>query len=290
MSSENFKVHFIINPHSGIRNKLSFIDLIEKETRKDFIVKTTLTQRPEHATEIAREALEKGVDIIVAVGGDGSVNEVGKALIGTSVPLGVIPLGSGNGFARHMQIPLNERDALRVINRFNVKTIDTGIANEEPFLATAGLGFDAHVGWRFANQSRRGFTSYIRVTTQSFFGYKPKTYQLVVDGKEIETTAFLINFANAGQYGNNAWIAPSANIADGQLNVCILDRFPKQVAPDILFKLFNKNIESSKYYHLFMAKEIIVKNPRIYHLDGEPRSTDNDLIIKVNPNSLNVVC
>lgn len=290
MSSTQYKVQFIINPHSGIKNKLGFIDLIEKESRKDFEVNITLTQRPEHATEIAQLALEKGADMVVAVGGDGSVNEVGKVLIGTSVPLGVIPIGSGNGFARHMKIPINEREALRVINRFQIQSIDTGTANGEPFLATAGLGFDALVGWRFANQSRRGFSSYIRVTTQSFFGYKPKTYQLVVDGEEIETTAFLINFANAGQYGNNAWIAPSANIADGKLNVCILNQFPKQVAPDILFKLFNKSIEDSKYYRLFMGSEIVVKNPKIYHLDGEPRSTNEDLIIKVVPNSLNVVC
>lgn len=290
MSSKKLKVHFIINPHSGIRNKLSFIDLVEDESREDFEIKTTLTQRPEHATEIAREAVEKGVDMVVAVGGDGSVNEVGKALIGTNIPMGVVPFGSGNGFARHMQIPLNEKEALKVINRFRVRTIDTGTANGEPFLATAGLGFDAHVGWRFAKQSRRGFTSYVRVTTQSFFGYKPKIYQFIVDGKEIETTAFLINFANAGQYGNNAWIAPSANIADGMLNVCILDEFPKQVAPDILFKLFNKSIENSKYYRLFMGKEIIVKQPGIYHLDGEPRTTDGDLIIRVVPHSLHVVC
>jgi|SRR5690554_1007502 len=290
MSSEKLKVHFIINPYSGIRSKLGFIDLIEKESRKDFIVKTTLTQRPEHATEIALEAVERGVNAVVVVGGDGSVNEVGKALIGTDVPMGVIPLGSGNGFARHMKIPLNEKAALQVINRFDVKSIDTATVNGEPFLATAGLGFDAHVGWRFANHSRRGFTSYIQVTTQSFFGYKPQTYQMVVDGEEIETTAFLINFTNAGQYGNNAWISPSANISDGMLNICILDKFPKQVAPDILFKLFNKRIESSKYYRFLMGKEIVVKNPKIYHIDGEPRTASEDLVIKVLPASLKVIC
>jgi len=290
MPSERLKVHFIINPYSGIRSKLGFIDLIEKESRKDFIVKTTLTQRPEHATEIALEAIEKGANAVVAVGGDGSVNEVGKTLIGTGIPLGVIPLGSGNGFARHMKIPLNERAALQIINRFNIREIDTGTVNGEPFLATAGLGFDAHVGWRFAKHSRRGFTSYIQVTTQSFFGYKPQTYQMIVDGKEMEITAFIINFANAGQYGNNAWISPSASISDGMLNVCILDKFPKQVAPDILFKLFNKRIESSKYYRFLMGKEIIVKNPKIFHIDGEPRTTEEDLIISILPASLKVIC
>lgn len=289
MQSEEKYIHFIINPNSGIKSKLSLIDLIEAEMEDAYKVRTTLTMRPEHATEIAREAIEDGADAVVAVGGDGSVNEVGKALIGTDVALGVIPIGSGNGFARHLKIPLHEKEALRTINAFRTRQIDTATINGEPFLATAGLGFDARVGWNFANHGNRGFLSYIQVTTNAFFKFKPETYHLIIDGEEIETKAFLINFANAGQYGNNAWIAPSASISDGMLNVCILDSFPPQFAPEILFKLFNKTIENSKYYHFIKGKEIRVQKPEIYHMDGEPRTAGEDLLIKVAPKSLKVI-
>ncbi|NEN25386.1 diacylglycerol kinase family lipid kinase [Cryomorpha ignava] len=283
------KILFIINPHSGIKSKLGFVDLIEQQIREDFIVKTRLTQRPEHATEIALEAVESGVDAVIAVGGDGSVNEVGRALIGTDVALGIIPLGSGNGFARHLNIPLHEKDALQTINQFRTQIIDTATINGTPFLATAGLGFDAQVGWQFANHGTRGFLSYVQITASAFMGYKPKTYQLSIDGKEIETTAFLINFANAGQYGNNAWIAPSASLSDGLLNICILDKFPKYYVPSIIYKLFNKKIEKLKYYRFLQGKEIWVRNPDIYHIDGEPRGTDVDLLIKIVPLSLKVI-
>lgn len=282
-------VHFIINPNSGIKSKLSLIDLIEAEMGDGYKVRTTLTLRPEHATEIAQEAIEKGADAVVAVGGDGSVNEVGKALIGTDVALGVIPIGSGNGFARHLKIPLQEKEAIHTIKAMRTQKIDTATINGEPFLATAGLGFDARVGWNFANHGKRGFLSYIQVTTNAFFKFKPETHHLIIDGEEIVTKAFLINFANAGQYGNNAWISPSASISDGMLNVCILDSFPMQFAPEILIKLFNKTIENSKYYHFLKGKEIIVRNPEIYHMDGEPKAAGADLLIKVAPKSLNVI-
>lgn len=283
------KILFIINPHSGIKSKLGFVDLIDHEISGDFIVKTRLTQRPEHATELAEEAVESGVDAVIAVGGDGSVNEVGKALIGTDVALGIIPVGSGNGFARHLNIPLHEKAALQTINKFRTQIIDTATINDIPFLATAGLGFDAQVGWQFANHGRRGFLSYVQITANAFMGYKAKEYKLSIDGKEIETTAFLINFANAGQYGNNAWISPSASLSDGLLNICILDKFPKLYATDIIYKLFNKKIEKSKYYRFYQGKEIWVRNPEIFHIDGEPRGTDEDLLIKIVPQSLKVI-
>lgn len=290
MPAENKrKILFIINPHSGIKSKLGFVDLIEHEIHKDFIVKARLTQRPEHATEIALDAVESGVDAVVAVGGDGSVNEVGKALIGTDVALGIIPLGSGNGFARHLNIPLNEKAALHTINNFRTQIIDTATVNGVPFLATAGLGFDAQVGWQFANHGRRGFFSYIQITAAELMKYKAKPYKMKIDGEELETTAFLINFANAGQYGNNAWISPSASLSDGLLNICILDKFPPQYAPDMLYKLFNKKIEKSKYYRFLQGKEIWVQNPEIFHIDGEPRGTEEDLLIKIVPQSLKVI-
>ncbi|MEQ8909476.1 MAG: YegS/Rv2252/BmrU family lipid kinase [Vicingaceae bacterium] len=283
------KIQFIINPNSGVNRKVKLVDLLKEELDPSFQYGIHFTKHPSHATELAQQAVDQGVEAVIAVGGDGSVNEVGKALIGTSVALGIIPSGSGNGFARHMGIPMRSRSAIQRINNFQSQTIDTANINGEPFLATAGLGFDAHVGWKFADFGRRGFLSYMQVSTHEFFTFKPKTYQLEIDGEKMETRAFLINFANAGQYGNNAWIAPSASISDGMLNVCILEHFPSHFVPDIIFKLFSKQIERSKYYRVIQAKEIRVLNPEHFHMDGEPRKSQTELIIRVNPSSLKVL-
>jgi YegS/Rv2252/BmrU family lipid kinase len=272
-----------------VKQKVRLVDQLKRQLAPDIEYGIHFTKKPAHATELARAAVQKGVDAVVAVGGDGSVNEVGKALIHSEVALGIIPAGSGNGFARHLNIPLRSSDAIQRINAFKLKTIDTASLNGEPFLATAGLGFDAQVGWKFASFGRRGFFSYLQVTTNEFFSFKPKTYHLEVDGESIETKALIINFANAGQYGNNAWIAPSASLSDGKLNVCILESFPPHFAPDIIFKLFSKQIERSRYYRLFQAEEIKVLNPPQFHLDGEPRTLDQDMIIKVVPHSLKVL-
>ncbi len=283
------KIQFVINPNSGVKRKVSLVDLLKSELGDTIQYGIHFTKHPEHATELSLQAVEQGVDAVIAVGGDGSVNEVGKALINTDVALGIIPSGSGNGFARHLGIPMQSLAAIKRIREFNTRTIDTASINGVPFLATAGLGFDAHVGWKFATFGKRGFFSYLQVTTNEFFSFQPKTYHLEVDGEVIETKAFLVNFANAGQYGNNAWIAPSASISDGKLNVCILEQFPPHLAPDIIFKLFSKQIEKSKYYRVLQAKEIKVLNPSKFHLDGEPKSIEEDMLIQVVPNSLKVI-
>lgn len=289
MKAQKKKIVFIINPNSGSQRHPHILKHLKEEMSDGFEWSTCYTERAGHATELAAEAVKNGADAVVAVGGDGTVNEVGKALIGTDVALGIIPSGSGNGFARHLKIPLQEKGALRCIKKFTTIKIDTATINGIPFLATSGLGFDAQVGWRFSEFERRGIASYVRATADTFIKFKPETYQLIIDGKELETKAFLINFANVGQYGNNAWIAPSASVTDGKLNVCILKEFPPHRAPEIIFRLFNRQIEDSKYYHYILAKEIIVKNPEKYHIDGEPLQAHEDLHIRVNPASLIVI-
>jgi YegS/Rv2252/BmrU family lipid kinase len=255
----------------------------------DFDVHIKHTTRPQHATELTKEAIASGADTVVAVGGDGTVNEVGCGLINSDVALGVIPCGSGNGFARHLKIPMSLKGAVKRVIANECRTIDSAEINGIPYFATAGLGFDAEVGWQFADFGKRGFISYVQVTTQAFFKFKPKTYHLIIDGQKRETTAFLINFANAGQYGNNAWIAPSASLSDGLIDVCILKSFPIGHVPGILFRLFNKTLTQSKYYEVIRAKEIEVIDPTKYHIDGEPMRTDGHMTIRVVPNSLKVI-
>lgn len=282
------KIHFIINPIAGVKKKVKVVDELKKELDPSFDYGIDFTEYALHATELSKSAIEKGADAVIAVGGDGTINEVAKALIGSEVALGVIPMGSGNGFARHMEIPMRLKEAIHCINRFNNERIDTGVVNGQAFVATVGMGFDALVGRRFADFGKRGLFSYMKVSTNEFLNFKSEDYSLIIDGQEIHTKAFLINIANIGQYGNNAWIAPSASVQDGLLNVCILEPFPQFMIGDIIIKLFNKHLDRSEYYKSFLAKEVKVINPSLYHMDGEPMDK-SVLEIKVVPNSLKVI-
>ncbi len=290
MTKPEKRIWFILNPNSGTGKPQELETMIHLGLPKSIHVEFRKTERAGHAVELTKEAVAAGADAVVAIGGDGTVNEIGGALVNTNTALGVLPSGSGNGFARHLGIPMKMVDAIECIRRFNVQIIDTASINGTPFMATAGLGFDAHVGWKFANFGKRGFLSYMKVTTLSFFSFKPKKYKLIIDGVERETEAFIINFANAGQYGNNAWIAPHASISDGKLDVCILKSFPALQVPGIVFKLFSKTLDQSKYYEVITAEEIRVIDPAIYHMDGEPSKADSDILIKVVPKSLKVIC
>ncbi len=284
------RISVIINPISGVKSKVGVVDALKKTLHSDFEYIVNFTERSNHATELSREAAEESYDAVIAVGGDGTLNEVAKGLIHTKTALGVIPMGSGNGFARHMKIPLNLKKAIQTINAFNTQLIDTAVVNGEPFISTVGLGFDALVGKKFADFGKRGLLSYMQVTTAEFMNFQSSDYKLYIDGEKIKTKAFLINFANVGQYGNNAWIAPSASVEDGKLNVCLIEPFPAHLVPDIIFKLFNKQLEKSRYYRTFLAEEIKVVAPKIYHLDGEPRSSEEDIEVRIVPSSLHVIC
>jgi YegS/Rv2252/BmrU family lipid kinase len=282
------RIHFIINPIAGVKRKVKVVDELKRYLKPEFRYGIDFTEHAAHATELTKEAVLQGAEAVIAVGGDGTINEVAKALVGSEVNLGVIPMGSGNGFARHMEIPLKAQEAIACINRFRIQRIDTGLANDDIFLSTVGLGFDALVGKKFADFGKRGLWSYMQISTTEFFKFEAEAYHLMVDGKEIQTKAFLINFANVGQYGNNAWIAPNASVNDGLLDVCILEEFPHAMVGDIIFKLFNKHLDQSKYYQSMKAKEIVVLTPSLYHLDGEPRERST-LKVKIVPNSLNVI-
>lgn len=289
--SDQKKILFVVNPISGIKGKEAALQLLEKNLSKNISHQIAYTERANHATELAKDAVKEGFHAVIAVGGDGTVNEVAKALIHSEVALGIIPFGSGNGFARHLGIPLQAKAAIQRIDKFNVTIIDTATLNKEPFVATAGVGFDAHIASKFANYGKRGFISYSQIALNEFLSYKPKKYRLKIDGIKVKKYAFLISFANVGQYGNNAWIAPTAEVSDGKLKVCILEPFPAHLAPDILLKLFNKTLHKSKYYEVIEAEKITIKSPITYQIDGEARKKLKRRIkIKVVPHSLKVIC
>ncbi|MBC7922139.1 MAG: diacylglycerol kinase family lipid kinase [Ferruginibacter sp.] len=283
---------FIINPAAGTKAKDKITLLIGQHlSSAKFNPHVVLTQYPGHATELAREAVRQGFDYVVAVGGDGTINEVARALVHTPTVLGIVPVGSGNGLARHLGIPIHAGQALQRIERQRRITMDSGTLNDLPFFGTAGVGFDAHVGYLFSQSKHRGFGTYVQTTMQELFRYQPASYRLTVGGRTKRRKAFAVTFANASQYGNNAFVAPQADVQDGLLDVCTLRPFPLPAFVDLSVRLFSKTIHTSPYVEIVRASQASLKGtePLRIHLDGESHETGDTLTVRVKPLSLKVM-
>ncbi|MFO7829514.1 MAG: diacylglycerol kinase family lipid kinase [Bacteroidales bacterium] len=286
------KILFVINPVSGKKSKDTIPAFIEQTFEKEnYITEIIYTSFSGEATQIVKQYFQKGFMKIVAIGGDGTINEVASAITETDGVLGIVPTGSGNGLARHLKIPLKVPKALKVIRDGNQTKIDFGTINNQKFFCTTGVGFDAHIGHVFSKAQGRGFTSYLKATLTEFKNYKPQRYEITMNGTTIMRDAFLITFANASQYGNNAHIAPEAKIDDGKLDVAIMRAFPFVSAPNIGSRLFLKNIDKSQFVETFKCEKIVVKrtNADVVHYDGEPGEMSEMLNIKVVPKGLNVI-
>ncbi|MGB9745479.1 MAG: diacylglycerol/lipid kinase family protein [Bacteroidales bacterium] len=264
---------FIINPIAGIRSKTNLENSIRRHLdTKRYEPEFRYTEYKGHGTKLARKAIKRGVQKIIAVGGDGTVNEVGAALVGKDAALGIIPVGSGNGLARHLRIPVRVKEAINVINHGKVVNIDYGLVNGIPFFCTCGVGFDAFVGMRFAESEQRGFITYVKTTLSEYVHYKPKKYRLKAGKTKVASRAFLVTFANAAQWGNNAYISPHADIQDGKLDICILAPFPRFRALNIGYRLFSKKLHKSPYLRVLRTDKAILKRKKAgaVHYDGEP--------------------
>ena len=212
-----------MNPISGTSDKKDIPYLIEELLDKEqFDYSIRETEYAGHAYEIAKESKEQGIDIVVAVGGDGTVNEVGRALVHSNTALGIIPTGSGNGLARHLLIPMKIKGAIQVLNDCEITDLDYGIINEHPFFCTCGVGFDAFISEKFAEAGKRGPITYLENILKEGLKYEPETYEIEAGNGTIKKKAFLISCANASQYGNNAYIAPQASMSDGMIDVIIM--------------------------------------------------------------------
>lgn len=285
------KICFIVNPFSGMGKQKKIEKLIKQNLdQNQFDYEVVYTKAPKHATTLSAEAIQNGADIIVAVGGDGSVNEVAQGMIGSRAILGIIPTGSGNGFARHFQIPFNPAEAIKVLNQRHDQWIDTVMINHQSYLGVAGIGFDANVSLAFSNLEKRGLAAYLRVIFNELPHYQPQEYHLIVDGTPMHEKAFLICFANTQQYGNNAFIAPNAKIDDGFLDLIIWKEFPPHAAPKLVHDLFTKHMENSKYTKTMRCQEVILKKPlNALHIDGEPMDCAEDVYIRILPSSLKIL-
>ncbi|MDR1729567.1 MAG: diacylglycerol kinase family lipid kinase [Prevotellaceae bacterium] len=289
---EKSKIAFIINPNSGTSKKEDLPALIDKKLDKSRYEATVVfTQYAGHGKELAARFVEEKYKYVVACGGDGTMNEVASELVHTGVIFGVIPYGSGNGLARHLGISMFPRRALKQINNHVIKTIDYGLADETKFFCTCGTGFDAHVSHEFATKGRRGFLTYLKTIFKEYLHYKPYMYVLKNEEVEIRQRAFLITFANASQYGNNAFIAPRASTSDGILDVTILKPFSFFAIPWLAFLLFQKEIDRSKHISTIRTKEItlIRRKAGLFHIDGDPVEKGKEIHIKVIPAGLKVL-
>ena len=283
---------FIVNPISGIGKQKNLEERIASTIDDSaFQYQVVFTQVAGDATEMTKKALEAGTDVIVAVGGDGTVNEIGQVLVGTSCLLGIIPTGSGNGLARHLKIPFKFENAIRVINRLKIRKIDTATLNDKVFLSIAGTGYDAFVAKKFAKAPKRGFFTYFRIVSNEYPLYRPKKYILTVDEKVITRRALLVTFANSNQFGNNISIDPGAKIDDGYIDLCIVRRIPLLLLPVYLPMLFTKTFYKSHYIEIIRAKKVIVqrKKGRSIHVDGDPLKMGKTFEVKINPLSLNII-
>lgn len=285
------KICFIVNPISGVGRHKVVEKLIDQHLNRTlFDYEIVYTKAAKHATELAKQAVSRNFNIVVAVGGDGSVNEVARGLIGSTTAMAIMPAGSGNGFARHMKIPLDLKKAMNIINDAKEASIDTIQLNNETFINVAGVGFDAHIGWEFAKFGKRGFSSYLKVIIREFPKFKVQDYELIINGIPLHKKAFLISFANGSQWGNNAHIAPLADVADGLMDIAILKNFSFWNIISIGYKLFRKTIHLSPHLETIKAKEVLIKQTNtIAHIDGEPIEVGHSISIKVNPLSLRVI-
>ena len=283
----------IINPLSGTTStsqKSQLRDAFLRRAEKGgYAAEAVVTTHPGHATELAIAAVANGVNRVLAIGGDGTINETARALRRSATALGIVPIGSGNGLARHLGVPLNPEKAIERALSGRPVVIDSAEINEHPFFCTAGLGFEAYVAHAFAQQAVRGLPTYVRTALKAFWGYRPG--QFLLDGRQ-EKELFSLTYANAGQFGNDAWMAPSANIADGRLEQCAVRPFPMQAGGLLAWRLFNKSIDKSPYWQgQSITKATVQTNgPLLIHADGEPLTLlSGRAEVRVLPGSLLVL-
>ena len=287
------KTCFIYNPRSGhnARNP----HLLER-TRK-FIAKFKLdaklvmTESPRHATQLARSAVSNGCSCVVAIGGDGTLNEVATALVGAPAALGLIPCGSGNGLGRHLGVPDPGRGAYSTLLKGCIREIDTGSANGIPFFNAMGIGFDAEISQRFNHLADRGLLAYVRTGLRAWTRYRPATYVIRNGSGEIRTDAFIVAIANSDQYGNDCFIAPGAKVDDGKLDLTVLKRVNTFSAVPLAIRLFRGTIDSSQSVVRMSGGHFVVERPSPgpIHTDGEVHETQAAVDIVVHPRSLRVL-
>lgn len=251
-----------------------------------------LTERSRHAHELANRALADGCEQIVAVGGDGTMNEVASALVHTGATLGLVPCGSGDGLGRHLRIHGPVARALAVLESGQSRLIDTGLADGHPFFTVAGLGFEAEISQRFNRLQRRGFLRYVTTSAGALRAWRPQEYTIVHDGARERFPAFTLAVANCAQYGNDALVAPGALIDDGLLDLCVIPPINAWNALPLLFRLFRGTLPRARGASRRPGTHFVIERATagLIHTDGEVHLAGRTVEFSVRPASLRVMC
>lgn len=283
------KALFLVNRRSGARRNRDIRRVISESCASEYSIADA--ERIEDLDGIISEAAAAGVQIVYAVGGDGTVHEIAKRLIGKPLALGVMPTGSGNGFARHLGLPMDLRRSLQACATQRVVEIDTATVNGKPFIGTMGIGFDAWIAEQFAMSRTRGLRTYAAIALRGLFRYQPTEFEITIDGEQQRKPALIVAIANASQYGNNARIAPLASLQDGVLDIVIIDRLSAIAIPAAAARLFSGTLDRARGVTMLRGTHIEIRRPAAgaAHLDGEAVSLPEVLTIDVVPRSLRVV-
>ncbi len=287
------KARFIFNPHSGRNRGNPWLrrraeDFIRENRWEATVVSTT---HPRHATELARAAVADGCQLVVAIGGDGTMNEVASGLVGTTAIFGLIPCGSGNGLGRHLGIPDPGHGAFRTLRDGQPLAIDTGLVNSAPFFNAMGLGFEADVAIRFSRLTSRGLPGYVRTGWSAFFSHQSEPVRIEHAGGGTSVRAFTLAVMNSDQYGNNAVIAPRASVVDGQFDLIAVPPVSLPAAGGLLVRLFARSFDRSPHVTRINGPRFVLTRakPGWIHTDGEPRAESHRLEIMLRPASLRVM-
>lgn len=283
---------FIVNPKSGTDRAKMLQDAIDRALDQQVYTYEILrTKQPRHGIELARKAAANSAYAVIAVGGDGSVNDVISGIRGTDAVLGIVPGGSGNGIARAMGLPLKYEQAIEVINRGKTERVDVGHVNEWVFISNAGVGFDALISRKFETSTRRGLMGYTWLVMKHLWLYKEREWRITIDGQKIRERAFIVSVANGSQFGYNFRIAPDASYNDGLLDVIIIRKFPKLVGWGILVRALTGTITNSRYVKHYRARNINITHPalRLLQTDGDARACGNSIDFSVVPGEIAVL-
>lgn len=289
--NEGKKVLFIINKFAGTGYQPELEGRI-LDTCQAHDVECTIqyTQYRGHATELAHQGNLDGFTLVIAVGGDGTVNEVAKGLLNSQAIMGIIPRGSGNGLARHLGIPMKISQAVASLFNSKVIAMDTFTVNGHVSLNVSGIGFDGHIANLFGQTKKRGLVGYVKLTIREFIRFTNFESTIVADSNTYERKAFIVAIGNSSQYGNNARITPTASLQDQLLDITLVKKIPPYRL-DFVFDLFTGKISNSQYCETFKAKKILLtlKKPIAYHVDGEPSGVADRFEISIVPSSLHML-
>jgi len=277
----------IVNPISGnARHLPGLMELIRRrmEHASDIRYEIHRTEAAGHGYSLALQAVKNGTDIVVSVGGDGTMNEIASALIGSETALALLPRGSGNGFARSLRISMKPEPAMDILLNPQIISVDVGRINQNYFFGVAGIGLDAEIGHSFQHFGKRGPLPYFYIGVKEYFKYSYEEFEMNMNGQTEKIRPLLITIANTPQYGNGAIIAPGADNQDGLLDVCILQKTSALKIVPKLDRLFTGQIDTLPFYSRFLTKEILIRRENdfgYFHTDGEPHMGSRELNVSI---------